>query len=67
MKGFRWCPHCGSPHSLDVQTCPDLGEALPTPTTVEVGSNTEGLLVDARYRIGKRLGKGPSGSDVPLC
>jgi serine/threonine protein kinase len=28
VKGFLWCPHCGSPHALTAAACPTTGMAL---------------------------------------
>jgi serine/threonine-protein kinase len=64
-EGFRWCPHCGKPHSLAIQICSATGKALdaaihrrPTPQS---RVPLIGAVLDGKYRILRAIGGGGMG------
>jgi serine/threonine protein kinase len=57
VKGFRWCPHCSSPHPLDARVCQSTGRELLAADTP--AKSDEGRIIADRYRLKKQIGKGP--------
>jgi serine/threonine protein kinase len=51
MKGFVWCPHCGSPHALSTVTCPTTGKPLATGLRRPERGLPPGSLIAQRYRV----------------
>jgi eukaryotic-like serine/threonine-protein kinase len=65
-SGFRWCPHCGKPHSLEEQTCSVTGQPLDAvihqrPTPPALRSPFIGAILDGKYRILRPIGGGGMG------
>jgi serine/threonine-protein kinase len=62
--GFRWCPHCNEPHSLDEFVCPLTQKALgggihrraPAPQHPFIGT-----VLAEKYRITRSIGAGGMG------
>jgi serine/threonine-protein kinase len=64
LKGFQWCPHCKSPHTLAEKFCPLTGKAMDRVIHREVANDAPlelGATVDDKYRIREFLGRGGKG------
>lgn len=60
--GFRWCPHCGSPHALAERTCTMTGKDLDRALHLPRGqSPLVGTVLDGKYRIIRPIGSGGAG------
>lgn len=61
--GFRWCPHCRTPHALDVRICPKSGR--PLDRALHEANRAQhpmvGTLLDGKYNILRLLGSGGAG------
>lgn len=70
-EGFRWCPHCGKPHSLKDRTCAATGKPLdnainqraaPVARAAAASSPLIGAILGGKYRILRALGSGGMGT-----
>jgi eukaryotic-like serine/threonine-protein kinase len=71
-EGFRWCPHCGRPHSLRDRACAATGKPLdnvihqrsatPPARTPPARSPLLGAVLDGKYRILRAIGYGGMGT-----
>jgi serine/threonine-protein kinase len=64
--GFRWCPHCGGPHTLADRICAATGKGLDSPTAKAPRSphgpaGLIGTVLDGKYRVLRVLGSGGMG------
>jgi serine/threonine protein kinase len=67
-EGFRWCPHCQRPHSLEARRCASTGLALDGALHHSRGgappreqSPLVGLILDRKYRMLRLIGRGGMG------
>ena len=64
-SGFRWCPHCGKPHSLADKTCSVTGKPFDAVIhhrlTPQARTPLVGTILDGKYRILRPIGGGGMG------
>jgi serine/threonine-protein kinase len=70
-EGFRWCPHCGRPHSLKDRACTLTGKPLdnvihqrstPAARPPVARSPLLGAVLGGKYRILRAIGSGGMGT-----